>query len=152
MYTVVLAIHNIFRWIVAVLAILAVVRAYLGWLGRRDWTARDRQINSFFGMSLDIQFLLGLILYIFLSPITRLAFANLGAAMRDSTARFFTLEHILYMVVAVVLVHMGTVLARRADDPIVKHRQAAIFFTLAVLAIILGMPWFRPLFPGLGGI
>lgn len=152
MYPIVLAIHNIWRWVVVILAILALVRAYLGWLGRRDWTARDRQVNSFFGMSLDIQLLLGLILYIFLSPITRSAFGNLGAAMSNPTARFFTLEHLLYMVAAVVLVHVGAVTARRAEDPVVKHRWAAVFFTLAVLAIILGMPWSRPLFPGLGGV
>jgi uncharacterized membrane protein YozB (DUF420 family) len=149
MYPVVLAIHNIFRWVVLILCILAVVRAYLGWLGRRDWVERDRKIGSFFAMGMDIQFLLGLVLYFFLSPLTRSAFQDFGAAMGSPEVRFFALEHILYMVAAVVFAHLGSVLPRRASSSAAKYQRAAVCFSLALLAIILGMPWMRPLLPGL---
>jgi uncharacterized membrane protein YozB (DUF420 family) len=150
MYTFILAVHNILRWIVLILAVLALVRAYSGWFGRREWTDTDRKVGSFFGVSLDVQLLLGLILYFALSPITRGAFQDFGAAMANDAARFFALEHVLYMVLAVVFAHVGSVFSRRATEDVNKHRRAAIWFTLAVLVILIGIPWFRPLLPAFG--
>lgn len=147
MYTFVLAIHNIMRWVVVILAIVALVRAYWGWFGKRDWTPSDRKAGMFFSISLDVQLLLGLILYFGLSPITRSAIQNLGAAMSNADLRFFALEHFFIMVVAVILVHIGTITSRKAVETVSKHRRAAVWFTLAVLAIIFGMPWVRPLLP-----
>ena len=150
MYSFVLAVHNVLRWVAIILAIVALLRAYRGWLGRQEWTATDRKIGVFFASAMDLQFLLGLILYIVLSPTTRTAFSNFGAAMRVADVRFFALEHILYMVIAIVCVHIGTAAARKATQAVDKHRQAAIWFSLGGLALLLGMPWFRPWLPGLG--
>jgi len=134
------------RWIVMIAAVVAIVRAFYGWLGKKDWAKLDDQLGLLFSTSLDVQMLLGLILYIFLSPITQAAFKNLGAAMSDATLRFFTLEHLLYMLVAVVLGHVGRALSKKATEPVAKHRMAAILFGLATLAILLAIPWSRPLF------
>jgi uncharacterized membrane protein YozB (DUF420 family) len=150
MYTVVLAIHNVVRWIVLILILVALVRAYWGWLGKREWSETDRKVGSFLGMAIDTQLLLGLILYIFLSPITRTAFQNFGAAMQVPNVRFFAIEHIFYMLLAVVFVHVGAVLSRRAVDSVAKHKRAALWFSLAFVVILVGMPWTRPLLPGLG--
>ena len=150
MYSFVLAVHNVLRWVAIILAIVALLRAYRGWLGRQEWTATDRKIGVFFASAMDVQLLLGLVLYIVLSPTTRAAFSDFGAAMRIPDMRFFALEHILYMVVAIVFVHIGTAMARKATQAVDKHRQAAIWFSLAGLALLLGMPWFRPWLPGLG--
>jgi hypothetical protein len=151
MYNFILAVHNILRWVVLILAVLALVRSYSGWFGRREWTETDRKVGTFFGVSLDVQLLLGLVLYFALSPITQAALQDFGAAMRNDVARFFALEHFLYMVLAVVFAHVGSVTARRATEDVNKHRRAAIWFSLSVLALLLGMPWFRPLLPAFGG-
>ena len=146
MYPVVLFLHSWVRWIVMISAAVAVVRAFYGWLGKKGWARLDDQLGLLFSTSLDVQMLLGLILYIFLSPITQAAFKNLGAAMSDVTLRFFTLEHFFYMLVAVVLGHVGRALSKKATEPVAKHRMAAILFGLATLAILLAIPWSRPLF------
>lgn len=143
-------IHNLVRWVVIILGILALVRAYMGFLGNREWTERDRKIGIFFAVSIDIQLLIGLILYLFLSDITRTIFRDFSAAMSNEGIRFFALEHAFYMILAVVFVHLGSMLPRRVDDSRAKFARAAIWFTLTFLVIILGMPWFRPLLPGLG--
>jgi hypothetical protein len=146
MYEFFLAVHNWLRWIVVILAIVALARAYLGWLGGRPWTPQDRRWGSFFAISLDIQLLVGLILYFALSPLTINAMRDFASAMRSADMRFFALEHVFYMVLAAVFAHLGTALGRRQAEDIKKHRIAAIFFTLAVLMLILGIPWARPLF------
>lgn len=141
MYPVVLFLHSWVRWIVAVSAVVAVTRAFYGWLGKKEWAKLDNQLGLLFSTSLDVQMLLGLILYIFLSPITQAAFKNPSAAMSDATLRFFTLEHILYMVVAVVLGHVGRTLSKKATESTAKYRVAAILFGLATLAILIAIPW-----------
>ena len=148
MYVFVLAVHNILRWIVLILMILALVRAFWGWFGKRDWTSTDMKVGRFYSISLDIQFLLGLILYFFLSPITKSALSNFRTAMSIPDLRFFALEHILYMILALILAHVGVATANRASESVVKHRRQAIWFSLSLIAILLGMPWFRPLLPG----
>jgi hypothetical protein len=148
MYPIFLAIHNFFRWIVIIMAILALVRAYLGWFGNRNWTERDARIGSFLAMSVDIQLLLGLILYIFLSPLTTRLFQDFGSAMQDPTVRFFGIEHLVYMLVAVALIHIGNSRTKKADQSTLKFRNAAIFFSLAILLVLIAIPWSRPLLRG----
>jgi hypothetical protein len=141
MYNVVLVLHSLVRWIVVFAAVAAVARAFVGWLGKKDWTKLDDRLGLLFSTSLDVQLLLGLLLYIFLSPITTAAFKNFGAAMSDATMRFFTIEHILYMVVAVVLGHVGRALSKKATEATAKYRMAAILYGLATLAILFAIPW-----------
>jgi uncharacterized membrane protein YozB (DUF420 family) len=150
MYNFVLAVHNILRWVIVILAIVALYRAYRGWLGNGAWTEADRKTGLFFTISMDVQLLLGLILYFALSPLTQAALDDFGAAMGSAELRFFALEHLLYMLLALVLAHVGNGGARRFEEATKKHRWAAILFSLAVLAILLGMPWARPLLPGIG--
>jgi hypothetical protein len=148
MYATVLAIHNILRWVVLIAGVLAVGRALLGWFGKNPWSELDRRLGVIFTSSLDTQLLLGLLLYIFLSPITRGAFRDFGAAMAIPNMRFFAIEHIFYMLLAVVFGHLGSVFAKRAEEG-KKHQRAAIWFGLSLIVILVGMPWMRPLFPGL---
>jgi len=149
MYPFILAVHNIVRWVALILAILAVVRAFLGWFGKRDWTDRDRKIGIFFTSAMDIQLLLGLLLYFVFSPLTTSALRDFGAAMGIDNQRFFAVEHAVFMVLAVVFAHLGSAFSKRATDPMKKHRIAAIWFGLSLIIILLGMPWMRPLLPGL---
>lgn len=149
MYQFVLAVHNIVRWVVLFSGIIAAVLAFAGWFGKRDWTERDRKLGLAFTISIDIQLLLGLILYLFLSPITKAAMQGISDLMGDAGLRYFGLEHVFYMALAIVFAHLGSALPRRVQDPVAKHRRAATWFTLAVLLVLLGMPWMRPFFPGL---
>ena len=150
MYTFFLAVHNILRWVALILAIVALVRAYWGWFGGREWTSTDRRMGSFYSISLDVQILLGLLLYFVFSPITKAALSNFGGAMSNPDVRYFALEHVFYMILAVILAHVGVITARRAEEDVAKHRRAAIWISLSFIALILGMPWFRPLLPGIG--
>ena len=122
----------------------------LGWFGKREWAQRDRKIGSFTTMTFDIQLLLGLILYFVYSPLVKTALQDFGAAMQVADVRFFALEHALYMLLAIVFAHLGSALPRKAEQSVDKHKRAAIAFTLALLLVLLGMPWMRPLLPGLG--
>ena len=146
MYELVLSLHNILRWLVLVAGMFAVVRAVGGWLDRRAWAPASAGPGRVFTIALDVQFLLGILLYGMLSPVTRAAFAHVGAAMGDRALRFFAVEHALLMVLAVAAAHLGKVLAPKAADDAGRYRRAALWYGAALLLILAGMPWFRPLF------
>lgn len=145
MYTFFLGLHNWVRWLALLLGLFALYRAYAGWLGKRSWTSTDRRAGLFFGIGMDIQLLIGLLLYFFLSPITRAALSNLGAAMGSRELAFFGVEHGPAMLAAVILVHVGSALSRRAANDLARHRAAAIWFTFAFLVMLISIPWRRPL-------
>ena len=145
MYPIVLSLHNLVRWVVVILAVAATVRAFIGWFGKKEWTALDNRLGVLFSSSVDVQLLLGLLLYFFLSPITGAALKNFGAAMSNPELRFFAVEHVIVMFAAVILAHVGRTLSKKAAEAASKHRLAAIFFGLAILAIAFAIPWSRPL-------
>ena len=146
MYDLFLILHNLVRWIVLLAGVAVVGRAALGLFGRRPWEKLDRTIGVVFTSAMDTQLLLGLILYVFLSPITRSAFADFGAAMGNGGQRFFAVEHAVYMIVAAVLAHVGSSLSRRVQEAAAKHQRVLIWSGLALLLVLVGTPWVRPLF------
>jgi hypothetical protein len=151
MYSTVLIIHSWLRWVVLLLALVAIVRAIAGASAGRPWNATDQRWNKVFVRLVGVQFLLGLLLYIALSPFTRVAFQDWGAAMRTSGLRFWAVEHILGMVIALGLAEAGLGRVRKTADPVRKHRVALVFNVLALLAMLASIPWpgmpaGRPLF------
>ena len=149
MQTFVVGLHNIIRWVVVALAVVTLVRTFSGWFGKRAWTASDRKVGIFFTSAIDMQLLLGVLLYFVYSNwgLKAILEQGMSAVMKQDTYRFFTIEHAFYMLLGMVFAHLGSALPKRAKDDLTKHKRAAIFFSLAVLVILLGMPWFRPLLP-----
>jgi hypothetical protein len=149
MYSTTLLIHSWLRWAVLITGLIAVLRALTR--SNRPWTPSDENAAKLFTITLDIQMLAGLLLYFVLSPLTRAAFSDFGGAMSVSGLRFWAVEHTLGMVVAIALAHIGLKRVRKAPNDPKRHRTAAIFFGLALVAILISIPWpgmpnARPLF------
>jgi hypothetical protein len=149
MYSLVLNVHSWMRWIVIATCLWSILRAAMA--GGRPWTPADARASRLFMITLDIQMLLGLLLYLVLSPFTRQAMSDMGTAMKVSALRFFVVEHLFGMLIAVALTHIGIAKIRRASGDARRHRTALIFFSLALLAIFASIPWpgmpaGRPLF------
>jgi multisubunit Na+/H+ antiporter MnhG subunit len=138
-YSIVLAVHSWIRWAVLLAAIVAIGRAAAR--SGRPWTPTDERAGRLFGISLDVQFLLGILLYFVLSPFTRQAMGDFALAMRTSSLRFWAVEHILGMVIAVALAHIGRARIAKAATDQKRHRIALVFYTLALLAILASIPW-----------
>ena len=143
MYTGLLHTHNIFRWLVLIVLVSAIIFAFAGWLGKREWKKRDNLLGLLLTIFMDIQFLVGITLYAFISPITKAAFADFGAAMKNPELRFYAVEHILIMVIALVLIHLGRAKSKKGKVPWKEHRIAAIFYTIGLLLILAAIQWER---------
>jgi len=145
LYTLTLSLHSITRWAVIIFGVMVIAQAVIGIAGKRAWLANDQRGVSGFFWSVNIQIVLGLILYVFLSPVIQGALRDFGGAMRDGRVRFWLVEHMTMMIVALGLVHIGVARIRRAAEAPAKHRAALIFFGIAMLAILISIPW-----PGTG--
>jgi len=141
MYSFVLPLHSLIRWAVLLTGLWAAYRGISGVRRRRPWTLADERAGMWFTISLDTQFLLGLLLYFLLSPITRAAMHDFGAAMANPGMRFWAVEHITGMFIAAGLAHVGRNKIHKTGSDDRRHRTAAIFFTLSILAILASIPW-----------
>ena len=92
-------------------------------------------------MALDVQMLVGLILYFALSPFTDQAMKNFSAAMQNPQLRFWAVEHITAMFAAVIVAHVGRVLARKARTPDAKRIRLLLCFGVATLLMLIATPW-----------
>ena len=145
MYTGLLHTHNLFRWLVLIALVLAILFAFTGWFKKRDWNKKDNITGLLLTIFMDIQFLVGIVLYAIASPLTKAAFNDFGAAMKNSDLRFYAVEHILMMVIALVLVHIGRSKSKKDVAPWKKHRSAAIYYGISLLLILAAIPWDRAL-------
>jgi hypothetical protein len=141
MYPFLLTFHNIARWLVIIFALIAIIRAFSGWFGRKDWTGGDNRAGLLYTIILDIQLLVGVILYVWPGIYLSRFMTNPAAAMADHETRFYVIEHLIMMVLAVILAHVGRALSKRAPEAIRKHRRAAIWYTLSLLIILASIPW-----------
>jgi len=146
MYTALLLLHSWLRWVVVFSGIATLGGAANGVTTGRAWSSADDLRARIFTISLDVQLLIGLVLYALLSPVTESGFADMGAAMRDPVLRFYTVEHLVGMLAAVALAHIGGARARKATDAKARHRTVLVFVGLAMIALLLSIPW-----PGMPG-
>jgi hypothetical protein len=145
--TALLLLHNLLRWVILVLAVITLVKAAQGLGGTRPY-AETRRIGVMFMASLHLQLVLGLLLFL-TSPLVEAAMADMRTAMGQRDVRFFIAEHPTLMVVATIVATIGSLVAKNAADDRAKHRKLLVFTIIAVLLLLAGIPWQRPLFPGM---
>ena len=141
LYAPMLTAHGAWRWVVVLAGALVVVTALRSLSRPADPPDAVRQASRLFVLSADIQLVLGLLLYLVLSPVSRAAFD--GA--QDSETMFFGVVHLLVMVLAVAVAHAGNVAVRRQTETRRAARAALTVQGTALAIMLLGTPWWRPL-------
>lgn len=150
MYPTLLTVHGFWRWVVLLAALAAVGGAAVGLAGGRPFASPGRRLGVIYVAALDLQFLVGLVLY-FISPIVQAAWSNMAVAMKNADLRFFAVEHLVFMLLAVALAHVGSVRSRRAADDRTAYRRMLAWNLASLAVMIAGIPWAsRPLLRGLG--
>lgn len=125
-------------------AVAALGASYAGWLRGGTYEPVARVSTRAFTWIFSLQVVLGFVLY-YLSPLVRTGLANLANAMPVKELRFFSIEHITGMLIAMTVAHVGAVRIRRAPTDEAKLRHAAIWHTATVAVILASIPWWRPL-------
>ncbi|WP_207536352.1 cytochrome B [Desertivirga arenae] len=133
MYSAFLTTHSIIRFAVIIASVLSILLAFAGWFGNKEYTKGNKVLNLLALISAHLQLVVGLILY-FISPIVNSA--EFGAAMKNSSLRYWKVEHMAMMIIAIVLITVGYSKSKRALASVDKHRTIAIFYTIAVIVVL----------------
>lgn len=143
MYTGLLHLHDTLRWLILLTALITLLKYFIGWFGQKNWEKPDNILGAVFTGMLDLQLLTGFLLYGVYSPIMKAVFQDFGAAMKNGDLRFYAVEHLTLMLIAIILVHIGRVKTKKAVGSRAKFGTALLFFGVAYVLILAGIPWQR---------
>jgi uncharacterized membrane protein len=143
LYTFTLTIHSWTRWLVLILALVAILKALSGWFGNKPFEKQDNILGASFVGSMHLQLLLGLLLYFVWSPmgLNAISTMGMGAVMKNADARYWAIEHISVMILAVILAQVGRSLSKKAPTDLQKHKKSAIFYSIALVLVLSRIPW-----------
>ena len=140
MYTGLLHLHNLLRYVIVILLIIAVFKSLMGWLNKKEYTASDNKISLFLLISAHLQLVLGFVVY-FNSQLVKSAMADMAAAMKIPGIRFFVADHMTSMILGIILITLGRIMGKKGKTDVAKFRRQTIFFTLAMIVIFYAIPW-----------
>lgn len=151
-----LHLHNLLRWVILILLLVAMYKAYTGMTSKRVYNDGDKKTGLFLMIAAHTTFVIGLYQWI-VGPwgLKNISILGMGAVMKDSTARFFAVEHLAGMLIAIILITIGKGVAKKNIPDAAKHKKAFWMFTIALVLILVSVPWpfrvavARPLFPGM---
>lgn len=144
LYTALQHAHSGLRWVVLALLIAAIVKAGGKRRGGSVYPGKDK-LALFAMISVHVQLILGLVLYLWLSPKVNFE----GNIMGDSMTRFYTVEHLVGMLIGIALVTIGYSRAKRQAELNKGWKSIGTFYLIGLLVILASIPWpFRNLGAG----
>lgn len=134
MYAGLLHTHSFLRYFLLVLLLLVIIRSFLGFSNKQPFGKMDNILGlSLFSVT-HTQLLVGLMLY-FVSPMVSLT----AAAMKEATLRYWTSEHSVMMLLAIVFITMARITSKKMSDDKLKHKRILIFNAAALVIILVAI-------------
>jgi membrane protein DedA with SNARE-associated domain len=124
--------HSGLRWIALVLLLLAIYNAFTA----KEYEKKHRLVNMFAMISLHTQLLIGLVLY-FTSDKVQF----IEGWMKSPLLRFYGMEHLAGMLIAIVLVTIGHSKSKKAVSSSDKFKSIKLWYVLALILILAFIPW-----------
>lgn len=152
MYEILVTLHSYNRYLVLAAILFVLFRSFSGWLGNKPYARADNSAAAAMLGLTHLQLLLGLLLYFFFSTWTRGLFNGGGMNMKDPMQRYFGMEHILMMLIAVTLIQLGRTFSKRKTSDVDKHRTIAVYTAIALLLIVGGLAYKGLLFGSVSGL
>ncbi len=143
MYSFLLHAHNGLRLLITFLVLAIAFLVIKGFFGKEKWQKPTNIMITVYTILFDVQVLLGILLYGFFSPITKGAFQNFGAAMKNSELRFYAVEHISLMLLALVAIHLLKRLTKRNIPDQTKWKGTLIWLAIHIALVFTAIPWSR---------
>lgn len=145
MYSTVLALHSLVRWLVLVFIVYAVYRAAVGFIKNKTFSKADDALRHWTATVAHIQLIIGMTVYT-QSPMVKYFWTDTKAAFQNLDFTFYGIIHLVLMLTAITVLTIGSALARRRATDKVKFRTMLIWFSVALFIIFIAIPWtFSPL-------
>jgi|ERR1700733_9568992 len=149
MYNTLLFLHSLLRWVILLLALTAIYRSFIGMRAGKPFTAADKKTGLFLMISAHTTLLIGLYQWM-VGPWGLQNILNMGmaAVMKDPVYRFYAVEHMTGMIIAIVLITIGRGVSKKNIPDTLKHKKTFWFFLVALVIILASVPW--PFLTGIG--
>lgn len=136
--------HSVTRWLVLISLLYAVFSAYKGLSSGRAFSKADNSVRHWTATIAHIQLVIGIILYT-QSPLVKYFWQNFSVAVKNPDALFFGLIHIVLMLSAIVVITIGSALAKRRPADREKFKTMFTWFSTGLILILIAVPW--PFYP-----
>jgi hypothetical protein len=143
MYTGILHLHNLLRWVILLLLVINLISLIAG--------KKNTKLSMFLMISTHIMLVVGMYQYLVGELGLSTLKAGMGQVMSNAAARYWAVEHFLGMLGSIILITLGHGRLKRDGDV----AKALLYFGIALILILIVMPWpfkegvGRPLFPGM---
>jgi len=141
MYTGLLHTHSAMRYLVLAILIIAILKSIFGLLQKSNYTKLDNKLAFFSMLFVHIQIVVGFVLY-FVSP--KVILNDMSVAMKNTLIRFFTVEHILLMLIVGVLITIGRINSKKKPLDFQKHKSIVIYYGISLGIILVTVYWMMP--------
>lgn len=128
--------HSLNRYIILALLLIVLYKSFTGWKKKKDYTPLDNKLNLFTFIFSHLQLTIGLVLYFTSSWVQFNEFT-----MGNKILRFFTVEHIFGMVIAIALITIVRIKLKKVSDTTLKHKKTFIYYLIALIIIFITIPW-----------
>jgi hypothetical protein len=145
MYSSLLFSHSMLRWLVLGGLLYSIWIAYTGYRSNRSFTRSDNAVRHWTATLAHIQLTIGFVLY-FISPVVDYFLHHTKEAIGHTELTFFGIIHSSLMLIAVIVLTIGSALAKRRTVDREKFKTMLLWFSIALLLIFIAIPWpFSPL-------
>ena len=121
--SILLMLHSIVRWVIVLVAVVAIVKLALGWLQGGAFKGMDRGLVAGFSGLMDLQATLGIVFLLWNGLATEIGFPR------------HRIEHAFVMIIAAVVAHLPARWKNAADATRFRNSLLAIVVSLVLVYI-----------------
>lgn len=145
MYSTLIFLHSLTRWLVVISLTYALYRGYTGFKFQKTFTKTDNAVRHWTATIAHIQLVIGILVYT-QSPSIKYFRKHTREALQNWDVTFYSLVHALVMLLAIVLLTIGSAKAKRMPADREKFKTMLLWFFIAFMLIFIAIPWpFSPL-------
>lgn len=139
MYKGFIHLHSSLRYVLLIFLVVTIINSILKL--KKEYNRTDDKLSLLTFIFAHTQLLIGLGLYFMGSKGMSYFSMGMGEVMSNSVFRFFAVEHLVGMLVAIVLITVGRIKMKKLTDATAKHKTTLIYYAIALILILVSIPW-----------
>jgi len=144
--TIELIIHSNLRWLVLITLFVHLYCIYTGYFKNKPFSKFNKIFSHITVGLVHLQFVVGLYVF-YTSEKINIFLDDIKGSMSISEIRFFAVEHTSIMLIAIILITIGSFKSKRIEDERKKYKTQIIYYTIGLILILASIPWnLSPLF------
>ncbi|MES2554784.1 MAG: hypothetical protein V4604_01470 [Bacteroidota bacterium] len=140
MYQTLTLYHSWLRWLILAFLLYSIYLAWRGIKTKKNFSKTDNFFRHWTATLFHIQLIIGIILYV-KSPMVSYFWRNFTEAIQHIEIAFFGLIHLLLMISVIVMVTIGSALAKRRQTDLEKFKTMLWWFGIALIVLLIAIPW-----------